>query len=164
MTQTVVTTRGPAYQAYQILYIGFIVAPLLAGLDKFTHLLTDWDRYLAPVVANALPVSSHTFMLFVGIVEIAAAVLVAVRPRIGAYVVAAWLCGIIANLLLIPGLLRCCPARLRACAGSACSRQAQPGVRGRPFMKRHKTLNYGTVNAHRTNSNDSLVTHDRQLP
>ena len=105
MAQTIVTTSRPAYQAYQILYIGFIVAPLLAGLDKFTHLLTDWDRYLAPVVAGLLPVSGHTFMLLVGMVEIAAAVLVAARPRIGAYVVAAWLFGIIVNLLLIPGYL-----------------------------------------------------------
>jgi hypothetical protein len=103
MTQTIVTTSRPAYQAYQILYVGFTVAPLLAGLDKFTHLLTDWDQYLAPVVAGVLPVSGHTFMLFVGIVEMAAAMLVAARPRIGAYVVAAWLFGIIGNLLLIPG-------------------------------------------------------------
>ena len=103
MTQTIVTTNRQAYQAYQILYSGCIVAPLVTGLDKFTHLLTDWDRYLAPVVAQVLPVSGHTFMLFVGIVEIAAAVLVAARPRIGAYVVAAWLFGIIGNLLLIPG-------------------------------------------------------------
>ena len=98
-----VTTSRPAYQAYQILYIGFTVAPFLAGLDKFTHFLADWDQYLAPVVARLLPVSGHTFMLFVGIVEMAAAVLVAVRPRLGGYVVAAWLCGIILNLLLIPG-------------------------------------------------------------
>ena len=98
-----VTTSRPAYQAYQILYIGFIVAPFLAGLDKFTHFLADWDQYLAPMVARLLPVSGHTFMLFVGIVEMAAAVLVAVRPRLGGYVVAAWLCGIILNLLLIPG-------------------------------------------------------------
>ena len=103
MTQTVVTTRGPAYQAYQILYIGFIVAPLLAGLDKFTHFLTDWDKYLAPVVADLLPFSAHTFMLVVGVVEIGAAILVAVRPQIGAYVVAAWLAAIVINLLLIPG-------------------------------------------------------------
>jgi hypothetical protein len=125
MTQMVVTASRPAYQAYQILYVGFIVAPLLAGLDKFTHLLTDWDRYLAPVVADVLPVSGHTFMLFVGIVEIAAAVLVAVRPRIGAYVVAAWLFGIIGNLLLIPGVLRCRLARFRTCTGSASSRPTQ---------------------------------------
>ena len=103
MPQTLVATSRPAYQAYQILYVGFIVAPLLAGLDKFTHLLTDWDRYLAPVIAGMLPVSGHTFMLFVGLVEITAAVLVAARPRIGAYVVAAWLLGIVVNLLLIPG-------------------------------------------------------------
>ncbi|HTE93074.1 MAG TPA: hypothetical protein VK678_06160, partial [Bradyrhizobium sp.] len=97
MPQTIVATSRPAYQAYQILHVGFIVAPLLAGLDKFTHVLTDWDRYLAPVVAGMLPVSGHTFMLFVGLVEIAAAVLVAARPRIGAYVVAAWLLGIVAG-------------------------------------------------------------------
>lgn len=103
MAQTIVTTRRPAYQAYQVLYIGFVVAPFLAGFDKFTNLLVNWDQYLAPVVERLLPVSGHTFMLFVGIVEMSAAVLVALRPRIGAYVVAAWLLGIIVNLLLIPG-------------------------------------------------------------
>ena len=82
MPQTIVATSRPAYQAYQILYVGFIVAPFLAGLDKFTHILTDWDRYLAPVIAGMLPVSVHTFMLFVGLVEMTAAVLVAVRPRL----------------------------------------------------------------------------------
>ena len=103
MAQTVPMTSRPAHQAFQILYIGFIVAPFLAGVDKFTHFLTDWNQYLAPVVASVLPVSGHTFMLFVGIVEMSAAVLVAARPRIGAYVVAAWLFGIIGNQLLIPG-------------------------------------------------------------
>ena len=102
MAQMIVTKTRPAYQAYQILYLGFIVAPLVAGLDKFTHFLTDWDKYLAPVVAGLLPFSTHTFMLFVGIVEIGAAALVALRPQIGAYVVAAWLAGIVINLLLIP--------------------------------------------------------------
>jgi hypothetical protein len=102
MAQMVVARTRPAYQAYQILYLGFIVAPLVAGLDKFTHVLTNWDMYLAPVVAGLLPFSAHTFMLFVGLVEIGAAVLVAVRPQIGAYVVAAWLAGIVINLLLIP--------------------------------------------------------------
>ena len=103
MAQTVLVTSRPAHQAFQILYLGFIVAPFLAGADKFTHFLTNWDQYLAPVVAGVLPVSGHTFMLLVGIVEMSAAVLVAARPRIGAYVVAAWLFGIIGNLLLIPG-------------------------------------------------------------
>ena len=103
MAQTIVTTSRPAYQAYQVLHIGFIIAPLLAGLDKFTHFLTNWNQYLAPAVERLLPVSGHTFMLFVGIVEMAAAVLVAVNPRIGAYVVAAWLLGIIVTRLLSPG-------------------------------------------------------------
>ena len=103
MAQTVLVTSRPAHQAFQILYLGFIVAPFLAGVDKFTHFLTNWDQYLAPVIAGLLPVSGHTFMLFVGIVEMSAAVLVAARPRIGAYVVAAWLFCVIGNLLLIPG-------------------------------------------------------------
>ena len=103
MAQMIVTKTRPAYQAYQLLYLGFILAPLVAGLDKFTNLLTDWTRYLAPVIADLLPFSGQTFMLLVGLVEIGAAVLVAVRPQIGAYVVAAWLGGIVINLLLIPG-------------------------------------------------------------
>ena len=103
MAQMIVTKTRPAYQAYQLLYLGFIVAPLIAGLDKFTHFLTDWDMYLAPVIAGLLPFSGHTFMLLVGVVEIGAAALVALRPQIGAYVVAAWLAGIVINLLLIPG-------------------------------------------------------------
>src|SRR5687768_10293637 len=91
---------NPARQAYQALHIGFIVAPILAGLDKFTNLLTDWAQYLAPSIANLLPFSAQTFMHIVGVVEIVAGLLVAVRPRIGGYVVSAWLIGIILNLLI----------------------------------------------------------------
>ena len=94
---------SPARQAYLILYAGFTLLPVLAGLDKFFHLLVDWDAYLAPVVTQLLPVSGHTFMLAVGVIEIVAGILVFLRPQIGAYVVALWLWGIIANLLLIPG-------------------------------------------------------------
>ena len=97
------TAARPAYQAYLVLYAGFVALPILAGLDKFFHLLVNWDQYLAPVVTRIIPVSGHTFMLVVGVIEVAAGVLVAVRPRIGAYVVALWLWGIIVNLLLIPG-------------------------------------------------------------
>lgn len=93
----------PAWQAYQILHIGFTVLPILAGLDKFVHLLVNWDRFLAPLVTRLLPVSAHTFMMVVGVIEIAAGLIVAFQPRIGAYVVALWLWGIIVNLLLIPG-------------------------------------------------------------
>ncbi len=95
--------QNAAYQAYLILYAAFIVAPLIAGVDKFFHFLVNWDQYLAPVISQMLPVGAHTFMLAVGVIEIVAAGLVAVKPQIGAYVVAAWLWGIIVNLLLIPG-------------------------------------------------------------
>lgn len=95
--------RTPSEQAYQILHLGFTVAPILAGLDKFFELLTDWDQYLAPAMAGLLPFDGHTFMLIVGVIEIVAGLLVWFKPRIGGYVVMAWLWGIILNLLLIPG-------------------------------------------------------------
>ena len=94
---------NPAYQAYQILHVAFVVAPLLAGLDKFFHFLVNWDMYVAPSIARMLPISTHNFMLLVGVIEVVAGVIVAVRPRIGAYVVAAWLWAIIINLLMVPG-------------------------------------------------------------
>jgi hypothetical protein len=89
-----------ARQAFRILHVGFVVAPILAGLDKFFEVLVDWDRYLAPAVTDVLPVSGHSLMLAVGVIEIAAGVLVALRPRIGGYVVAVWLWAIIVNLLV----------------------------------------------------------------
>ena len=92
-----------ARQAFQLLYFGFIVAPIVAGLDKFFHLLVNWDQYLAPTIAGLLPMSPHTFMLAVGVVEVVAGIIVAVKPSIGGWIVAAWLWGIIVNLLLIPG-------------------------------------------------------------
>jgi hypothetical protein len=94
--------RNPTYQAYQILHIGFTVAPILAGIDKFFHVLVNWDNYLAPAVNTMLGGHGHTFMLIVGVIEIIAGIGVALRPKIFAYVVAAWLLGIIINLLLIP--------------------------------------------------------------
>jgi len=94
---------GSTYWAYQILHIGFVVAPVLAGLDKFTNLLTSWGMYLAPVVERALPVSASIFMRGVGVVEIVAGIIVAVRPKIGGLIVSAWLAAIIINLLLARG-------------------------------------------------------------
>ena len=94
--------RDPAYQAYQILHVGFTVAPIVAGADKFFHLLVDWDKYLAPVVNSAIGGHGHAFMLVVGVIEIVAGIGVALWPRIFSYVVAAWLLGIIGNLLLFP--------------------------------------------------------------
>jgi hypothetical protein len=94
---------GPAYQAFVILRGGFTVAPILFGADKFFHVLVNWDRYLAPSIANLSPFGVHQTMYIVGVVEIIAGVLVAARPRLGAPIVSLWLLGIIANLLLIPG-------------------------------------------------------------
>lgn len=96
-------SSNPNYQAYRILHAGFTALPIIAGLDKFTHILVNWDMYLAPVVARISPIPAHTLMLIIGVIEIVAGILVAIKPRIGAYVVAAWLCGIIINLLLVSG-------------------------------------------------------------
>jgi uncharacterized membrane protein YphA (DoxX/SURF4 family) len=95
------TNRRPAYQAYRLLQFGFVAAPILAGLDKFFNILTDWEQYLAPFIADL--VGASTFMAVVGVVEIVAGIGVAIKPRLFAYVVAGWLVGIILNLLLIPG-------------------------------------------------------------
>ena len=92
---------SPAYQAYLILRTGFVVASILFGLDKFTNLLTDWTTYLAPSIDRLVPGSAATAMLAVGVVEVVAGLVVAVRPKVGGYLVAAWLAGIIGNLLLL---------------------------------------------------------------
>ena len=91
------------YQAYLMLRIAFAVAPILFGLDKFANVLVDWPQYLAPWVNDLMPGSAQDFMYFVGVVEIAAGVLVALKPRYGAPLVAAWLAGIIFNLLTFSG-------------------------------------------------------------
>ncbi len=95
----------PAYQAYQILHIGFTAAPILAGIDKFFHLLCNWDQYLAPWVARLSPIGGHHLMMAVGAVEIAAGILVAFRPRLGAPVVGVWLCLIMVNLITMGSYL-----------------------------------------------------------
>ena len=94
------SVRNPAYQAYWILRVGFTVAPILFGLDKFFHVLVDWDKYLAGPVDDVIPGTGHQAMLVVGGIEIAAGLVTAVAPRIGGYLVAGWLATIIANLLI----------------------------------------------------------------
>lgn len=100
--ESVDTTR-PSYQAYQILHLGFTVAPIVAGIDKYLNLLVDWDKYLPPFVNNLTGGNGHGLMYIVGAIEIAAGVGVLVKPKIFAYVVALWLLLIIVNLLMIPG-------------------------------------------------------------
>lgn len=97
-----VNLHNPIYQAYQLLHVGFTVAPVVAGIDKFLHLLVNWDNYLAPVVNNILGGHGHVFMLIAGVIEIIAGIGVALWPKVFSYIVAAWLLGIIINLLLIP--------------------------------------------------------------
>jgi hypothetical protein len=95
-----ITRAEPAHQAYLALWVTFVVAPLLFGLDKFAGVLTsNWEGYLAPWVNDIVPGSASDAMLMVGVVEIVAALLVAFAPRIGGYVVALWLAGIIVNLV-----------------------------------------------------------------
>ena len=92
---------GPSRQAFVLLRTVFTVAPVLFGLDKFTNLLTDWPRYLAPAIDDLVPGTAQQAMYAVGVVEILAGIAVALVPRYGALLVAAWLAGIIANLLII---------------------------------------------------------------
>ena len=90
-----------ARQAFRLLHLGFVVAPVVAGADKFFNLLADWTVYLPPFVPDLLGISAQGFMYLVGGIEIVAGILVAVRPRVGGLVVAAWLVGIIVNLLIL---------------------------------------------------------------
>lgn len=90
-------------RATRVLQFGFTLLPILAGLDKFFNWLVNWEQYLAPAIANWLPISAGAFMRLGGVTEIAAGVLVAANPRVGGKVVACWLWAIIANLLMVPG-------------------------------------------------------------
>ncbi len=83
--------------------VGFAVAPILFGLDKFVNVLVDWEQYLAPWIVGIIPVSPSDAMHAVGVVEILAGIAVVLKPRYGAYLVAAWLGGIIVNLLTYSG-------------------------------------------------------------
>ncbi|MEU2601914.1 hypothetical protein ABZ678_34950 [Streptomyces hirsutus] len=93
----------PGYQAFVILRVGFTVAPILFGLDKFANLLVDWPAYLAPWIDDLVPGSAQAAMYAVGAIEIVAGLAVALAPRFGGWLVAGWLAGIIVNLLTIPG-------------------------------------------------------------
>jgi hypothetical protein len=98
-----IVAAPPARQAYQILHFALTAAPIIAGVDKFLHILVNWDNYLAPWIANLSPISGHNLMLLVGVIEIVAGLIVALKPKIGAWIVFAWLWGIIINLLSYSG-------------------------------------------------------------
>jgi len=93
----------PAYQAFWLLRIAFTVAPILFGIDKFANVMVNWEKYLAPWIRDLSPFTASGTMHVVGVIEIIAGLFVAVKPRYGAYVVAAWLAGIVINLLTYSG-------------------------------------------------------------
>jgi uncharacterized membrane protein YphA (DoxX/SURF4 family) len=93
----------PRYQAFALLRLAFTVAPIAFGLDKFFNVMVDWPTYLAPWIDDIAPGTAQQFMYVVGVTEIVAGLAVALKPRYGAYVVAAWLGGIILNLLTASG-------------------------------------------------------------
>jgi hypothetical protein len=100
-SRTRARVSDPQFQAFALLRIGFTVAPILFGLDKFLDWLVDWRIYLAPEIDDLVPGNAHQAMLAVGVIEIVAGVIVAGRPRWGGYLVAVWLGGIIVNLLVL---------------------------------------------------------------
>ena len=95
--------RDPRYQAFAVMRLAFTVAPIAFGLDKFFNIMVYWPKYLAPWINNIAPGTGQQFMYFVGATEILAGVIVALKPRYGAYVVAGWLGGIVINLVTYSG-------------------------------------------------------------
>jgi hypothetical protein len=95
--------RDARYQAFALMRLAFTVAPIAFGLDKFFNVMVDWPIYLAPWLNDIAPGSGQDLMYVVGAVEILAGVIVAIKPRYGAYIVAGWLAGIILNLLTLSG-------------------------------------------------------------
>lgn len=120
-------------RAYTGLRLTFTVIPIAAGLDKFFHLLTNWDHYVAPVVSTRLgQTTTHDFMLAVGVVEIIAGLLVAFIPRVGAFVVSAWLAVIVANLLIGGGYYDVAARDAGLCLGAFSLGQLALGIHRRP--------------------------------
>ena len=140
--------HDPAFQAFTLLRTAFTLAAVVFGLDKYFDVLTDWQQYLAPTFDDIVPGTAHQAMLAVGVVEIAAGVLVALRPHVGGYVVAAWLAGIIAEPAADPRLLRRRAARLRSVRGRAragpAGRCVPPGL----LLRRRAGVEGMTVSAH----------------
>lgn len=103
--ETAVITSQRVERVYKLMKFTYGLVPIVAGLDKFTNLLTDWEKYLNPSIANMLPFGPHTFMMIVGVIEIIAGLIVLSRPAVGAYIVMAWLALIALTLLTTKGYL-----------------------------------------------------------
>jgi uncharacterized membrane protein YphA (DoxX/SURF4 family) len=96
-------SSDPAYQAFLLLRLAFTIAPIVFGADKFFNVLVDWEQYLAPWINSILPGDAHDAMHLVGVIEIVAGLVVAIKPRYGAPLVVGWLAGIVLNLLTLSG-------------------------------------------------------------
>jgi uncharacterized membrane protein YphA (DoxX/SURF4 family) len=100
-TQSVTSVRSTTVdRVSSVLRLTYGLVPIVAGADKFTHYLVNWDQYLAPQIANILPFAPATFMMIVGVIEIVAGLLVLIKPRVGSMIVGLWLLGIAFNLVL----------------------------------------------------------------
>jgi hypothetical protein len=97
---TITAGRSAVDRVITIMKFTYGIVPIVAGADKFTHILVNWDKYLAPQFANILPFAPHTFMLIVGVIEIAAGLIVLAKPRLGSLIVCLWLLCIALNLLI----------------------------------------------------------------
>jgi hypothetical protein len=95
----ILTVNKPVRATFNLLRVTFGIVPVVAGLDKFANLLTNWENYLNPAIAKMLPFAPHTFMMIVGVIEIIAGIIVFIRPAIGGFIVAAWLTLIALTLL-----------------------------------------------------------------
>lgn len=93
------TKNSAVRKTYQLLYWTFGLVPIVAGLDKFTNILADWEKYLAPWMADLMPFAPHTFMMIVGVIEIIAGILVLSKPKIGGTIVSIWLVLIALSLI-----------------------------------------------------------------
>ena len=91
--------KDDVYQSFVILRSAFTIAPILFGLDKFFNIMVEWSHYLAPWINDLVPGDAQSFMYVVGVIEIIVGVVVAFAPHLGGYLVAAWLSGIVVNLL-----------------------------------------------------------------
>jgi hypothetical protein len=138
LTRPRATTADPAYQAFLLLRGVFTVAPIAFGLDKFANLLTDWPGYLAPWIDRLLPGTAQQAMYAVGVVEVLAGVVVAVAPRFGGWLIAAWLGGIIANLLTFPGFYDVALRDFGLLVGAVAL--ARLAVRYAPSTRRHGSV------------------------
>jgi hypothetical protein len=97
---SITASRSAVDRVITLMKFTYGIVPIVTGADKFTHILVNWDKYLAPQIANILPFAPHTFMLIVGVIEIAAGLIVLAKPRLGSLIVCLWLLGIAINLLI----------------------------------------------------------------